>query len=27
MSGPGARLYLDFRARDVYLVLGSPEHA
>jgi cytochrome c biogenesis protein CcdA/thiol-disulfide isomerase/thioredoxin len=24
-AGPGARLYLSFRARDVYLVLGSPD--
>jgi cytochrome c biogenesis protein CcdA/thiol-disulfide isomerase/thioredoxin len=25
VAGPGARLYLNFRAREVYLVLGSPE--
>ncbi len=25
VSGPGARLFLNFRARYVYLVLGSPE--
>jgi cytochrome c biogenesis protein CcdA/thiol-disulfide isomerase/thioredoxin len=25
VSGPGARLFLSFRARDVYLVLGSPD--
>jgi cytochrome c biogenesis protein CcdA/thiol-disulfide isomerase/thioredoxin len=27
VSGPGARLFLSFRAREVYLVLGSPEQA
>jgi cytochrome c biogenesis protein CcdA/thiol-disulfide isomerase/thioredoxin len=27
VSGPGARLFLNFRAREVYLVLGSPEQA
>jgi cytochrome c biogenesis protein CcdA/thiol-disulfide isomerase/thioredoxin len=25
VAGPGARLYLNFRAREVYLVLGSPD--
>ena len=25
MAGPGARLFLNFRARNVYLVLGSPD--
>ena len=25
VAGPGARLYLNFRARNVYLVLGSPD--
>jgi cytochrome c biogenesis protein CcdA/thiol-disulfide isomerase/thioredoxin len=25
VAGPGARLFLSFRAREVYLVLGSPE--
>ncbi|MEA2404805.1 MAG: hypothetical protein QOE08_1452, partial [Thermoleophilaceae bacterium] len=25
VAGPGARLFLNFRARDAYLVLGSPE--
>jgi cytochrome c biogenesis protein CcdA/thiol-disulfide isomerase/thioredoxin len=25
VAGPGARLYLNFRARKVYLVLGSPD--
>jgi cytochrome c biogenesis protein CcdA/thiol-disulfide isomerase/thioredoxin len=25
VAGPGARLYVNFRARNVYLVLGSPE--
>ena len=27
VAGPGARLYLHFRAREAYLVLGSPEHS
>jgi cytochrome c biogenesis protein CcdA/thiol-disulfide isomerase/thioredoxin len=27
VAGPRARLFLNFRARDVYLVLGSPDHA
>jgi cytochrome c biogenesis protein CcdA/thiol-disulfide isomerase/thioredoxin len=27
VAGPGARLYLNFRARNVYLVLGSPDRA
>jgi cytochrome c biogenesis protein CcdA/thiol-disulfide isomerase/thioredoxin len=26
VAGPGARLFLNFRAREAYLVLGSPEH-
>src|SRR3954453_17724369 len=25
VAGPGARLFLNFRAKDVYLVLGSPD--
>src|SRR5205085_10531403 len=27
VAGPGARLYLNFHARNVYLVLGSPQRA
>ena len=27
VAGPGARLYLNFHARNVYLVLGSPDRA
>jgi hypothetical protein len=27
VAGPGARLYLNFRAKEVYLVLGSPDRA
>ncbi|MEA2217131.1 MAG: hypothetical protein QOK19_2692 [Solirubrobacteraceae bacterium] len=27
VAGPGAKLFLNYRAREVYLVLGSPEHA
>ena len=27
VAGPGARLFLRFRAREVYLVLGSPERS
>ena len=27
VAGPGAQLFLHYRARDVYLVLGSPEHS
>jgi cytochrome c biogenesis protein CcdA/thiol-disulfide isomerase/thioredoxin len=26
VAGPGARLFLNFHAREAYLVLGSPEH-
>jgi cytochrome c biogenesis protein CcdA/thiol-disulfide isomerase/thioredoxin len=27
VAGPGARLFLNFRAREVYLVLGSPDRS